>query len=223
MAGRSHWSASVELDPHSGSLTFDMACRVRAAERGWLGSSYIAIYSQRAVDDRHVIFADDETPNVGIDLAICDDSEACLAADAEGVTISPAEMWATGHHSMCVWAYRISRREAWRNANLERQLVSGLLVAQRGESSEYPFDQRRHGSCCLGRATPDLCRIDIVESRDFDAHVLFAKPVDNHLGRDLQMKLQAVRSGTIAKGLMLAGRLARCTAPAGRSNVSPCH
>ncbi len=109
MAGRSHWSASVDLDPHTGSLTFDMACRVRAAECGWLGSSYLAIYSQRAVDTRHAVFANDETPNLGIDLAICDGSEACLAADAEGVTISPAEMSATGHHTVR-WAYRISRR-----------------------------------------------------------------------------------------------------------------
>ena len=29
MAGKSHWSASVELDPDNGRVTFDVACRVR--------------------------------------------------------------------------------------------------------------------------------------------------------------------------------------------------
>jgi hypothetical protein len=39
MAGRSHWSLSVEADPSSRSLIFDVACRASVAPR-WLGSSY---------------------------------------------------------------------------------------------------------------------------------------------------------------------------------------
>lgn len=39
MAGKSHWSQSVELDADTVSLTFDVACRVQAQPQ-WLGSSY---------------------------------------------------------------------------------------------------------------------------------------------------------------------------------------
>jgi hypothetical protein len=40
MAGKSHWSASVELDPRARSLRFDVACRVREEDAGSLGSTY---------------------------------------------------------------------------------------------------------------------------------------------------------------------------------------
>lgn len=39
MAGKSHWSASIELDAIAQRLTFDVACRVRSAP-DWLGSAY---------------------------------------------------------------------------------------------------------------------------------------------------------------------------------------
>ena len=41
MAGRSHWSTSVECDPASGGLIFDCACRVQQPPQG-LGSCYRA-------------------------------------------------------------------------------------------------------------------------------------------------------------------------------------
>lgn len=41
MAGKSHWSASVEGDTTTASLVFDMACRV-ARRPYWLGSTYRA-------------------------------------------------------------------------------------------------------------------------------------------------------------------------------------
>ena len=41
MAGKSHWSQSVETDPATTSLTFDVACRVQR-QPPWLGSSYHA-------------------------------------------------------------------------------------------------------------------------------------------------------------------------------------
>lgn len=39
MAGKSHWSQSVEVDADTTSLTFDVACRVQAQPQ-WLGSRY---------------------------------------------------------------------------------------------------------------------------------------------------------------------------------------
>jgi hypothetical protein len=40
MAGGNHWSASVESDPASQRLTFDVACRVHGHMSGPLASSY---------------------------------------------------------------------------------------------------------------------------------------------------------------------------------------
>lgn len=42
MAGRSHWSASVETSPNSAKLVFDIACR-HTAQPAWLGSRYRVI------------------------------------------------------------------------------------------------------------------------------------------------------------------------------------
>ena len=40
MAGKSHWSASVEIDRETNSVLFDIACRVRDCTPGFLGSNY---------------------------------------------------------------------------------------------------------------------------------------------------------------------------------------
>jgi hypothetical protein len=39
MAGHSHWSGSVEIDPQTDSAAFDIACRLRG-RADWLGSRY---------------------------------------------------------------------------------------------------------------------------------------------------------------------------------------
>ncbi len=43
MAGRSHWSVSVEADGAARQLRFDVACRLPAGQRGLLSSSYDVI------------------------------------------------------------------------------------------------------------------------------------------------------------------------------------
>jgi len=67
MAGKSHWSVSVECDPATTSLVFDVACRVGRQPR-WLGTTYrvnspITIDSKDAdhvmICDRTVIFSAD--------------------------------------------------------------------------------------------------------------------------------------------------------------------
>ena len=40
MAGRSHWSASVEAGPRPAALVFDIACRHTQRPSAWLGSRY---------------------------------------------------------------------------------------------------------------------------------------------------------------------------------------
>ena len=51
MAGKSHWSISIELCVATGRLTFDVACRVRSVPE-FLGSTY-AILAPAGRDDMH--------------------------------------------------------------------------------------------------------------------------------------------------------------------------
>ncbi|MEX0679390.1 MAG: hypothetical protein WD063_20100 [Pirellulales bacterium] len=48
MAGKSHWSASAEIDPVVPCVRFDVACRVRDLRAGPLGSAY-----RRVLDGSH--------------------------------------------------------------------------------------------------------------------------------------------------------------------------
>jgi hypothetical protein len=48
MAGRSHWSASVEVEPDGSAAVFDVACRLRSTTPGWLGSIYTALQAGSA-------------------------------------------------------------------------------------------------------------------------------------------------------------------------------
>ena len=48
MAGRSHWSMSVEADAERGRLIFDVACRV-SEQPLWLGSSYDSLSAKTGV------------------------------------------------------------------------------------------------------------------------------------------------------------------------------
>ena len=50
MAGKSHWSASVEV--HGAELRFDVACRLRPHDLGLLGSTYVALGQTRLQDQR---------------------------------------------------------------------------------------------------------------------------------------------------------------------------
>lgn len=49
MAGTSHWSASIELDPRARRLTFDVACRLQLPP-GKLGSTYRGSLQHVAVE-----------------------------------------------------------------------------------------------------------------------------------------------------------------------------
>lgn len=69
MAGKSHWSQSVETDSTAMSLTFDVACRLHRQPL-WLGSSYRASYPLEAISSSRVrlIVA------AGVELALTGDA-----------------------------------------------------------------------------------------------------------------------------------------------------
>src|SRR5687767_14004155 len=53
MAGRSHWSMSVEPDTQGAGLVFDVACRVHAGESATLHSTYQFVDLKRCDDRNH--------------------------------------------------------------------------------------------------------------------------------------------------------------------------
>jgi hypothetical protein len=58
MAGRSHWSVSISLDPSRQGWLFDVACRVQQ-EPEWLGSSYRCESRPARYDSRSAAFVID--------------------------------------------------------------------------------------------------------------------------------------------------------------------
>jgi hypothetical protein len=54
MAGKSHWSSSVQLAPSGRHVQFDIACRVPAGQIGPLGSQYRILPSATPVDHQRI-------------------------------------------------------------------------------------------------------------------------------------------------------------------------
>ena len=71
MAGKSHWSASIELDPTGNCARFDIACRVRGAIKQVLASTYRAMPGVSALQERDgkVAFNTTLPANVSLELA----------------------------------------------------------------------------------------------------------------------------------------------------------
>ena len=103
MAGKSHWSASVELDPQTGRITFDVACRVRASEAGTLGSSYRTSEPVDATDTRRIVI------ECGGAQVICQSlGDACLHCDAQSANIVASASAETGPRTIR-WGYVLWR------------------------------------------------------------------------------------------------------------------
>lgn len=76
MAGKSHWSASVEVDPADACIRFDVACRQHLGAGGAPGSQYHAHGLIDAVDSMHVAVIE---PSQERPLALCVDNPAAPA------------------------------------------------------------------------------------------------------------------------------------------------
>jgi hypothetical protein len=90
MAGKSHWSASIELHAMVGLVVCDVACRVHGAARGPLGSCYRALGPLRALGAGRILV--DGPPGHGAALAVEIDvqSGGRLAIDGDVIRIEPA-------------------------------------------------------------------------------------------------------------------------------------
>ncbi len=66
LAGKSHWSAAVELFPEQSRLRWDVACRVAAGTQGRLGSSYLGKGRLQMLDSRIALFGEAQANASGL-------------------------------------------------------------------------------------------------------------------------------------------------------------
>lgn len=87
MAGKSHWSASIELDPAGNYARFDIACRVRGAVRPMLGSTYRAMPSVSVLKTRDGKIEFRATPQgkVSLELSLPEEPPRASCELVEGV------------------------------------------------------------------------------------------------------------------------------------------
>jgi hypothetical protein len=97
MAGKSHWSASVELDPSAGRLTFDVACRLRGPAKR-LGSMY------------HL--ASTDAPNPATIVAERESARLSIVAESR-LIVEPISVLATCPQTVR-WRYVVGTRRARR-------------------------------------------------------------------------------------------------------------
>lgn len=88
MAGKSHWSASIELDPTGNCARFDIACRVRGAIKPMLASTYRAMpgVSVLKTKDGKIEFRAMPQGNVSLELSSHDEPPRTSIELVEGKT-----------------------------------------------------------------------------------------------------------------------------------------
>lgn len=107
MAGKSHWSQSVESDPASLSLTFDVACRVHQPPL-WLGSSYRANCPLEALSASRVRLA--ITAGLALMLTVEAPDNSCpVRMEISGARVAIVADLGTLHVPCTLrWRYRVA-------------------------------------------------------------------------------------------------------------------
>jgi hypothetical protein len=109
MAGHSHWSMSVELDPAAARITFDVACRTRGRPLGQLGSRYKALHPWAERGPRRAICTPTATAPVHVGLEICTpfgDARVEATADVIHLIAVPP---ASDQPRTVRWGYTVTR------------------------------------------------------------------------------------------------------------------
>jgi hypothetical protein len=107
MAGKSHWSQSVETDSSAPSLAFDVACRVHRQPL-WLGSSYRANHPLEALSASTVRL----TVAAGVELTLTGEAldspfPARMEVNGNHVVIT-ADLGGLPFPSTVRWRYRVA-------------------------------------------------------------------------------------------------------------------
>jgi hypothetical protein len=107
MAGKSHWSQSVEADPTVPGLVFDLACRVQHQPL-WLGSSYRAAHPLEASSGASVRLV----VAAGVDLVLAGetlDGAAPVRLEVSGTHVAFTADWGRLPLPSTVrWRYRVA-------------------------------------------------------------------------------------------------------------------
>jgi hypothetical protein len=112
MAGHSHWSMSVELDPATARVTFDVACRARGGPLGHLGSRYKALHPSAEQGPRGAICIPTATASVRLGLEICaafGDARLDVKADVIHLIAAPPS---SDQPRTVRWGYAVRRDSA---------------------------------------------------------------------------------------------------------------
>ena len=108
MAGHSHWSMSVELDPAAARVTFDIACRARGGPLGHLGSRYQALHPLAEQGPRRAICIPTATAAMRLGIEICASiGDARLESQADAIHLI-AEPPASGQPRTVRWGYAVT-------------------------------------------------------------------------------------------------------------------
>ncbi len=111
MAGHSHWSASIELDPAAACVTFDVACRTR--QRGSLGSCYRTLLPLAELQARRAAFASGDALAPTLELELCEQiglARLELAGELTRIRAMPSSAIVAAQTIR--WGYKVSLRPA---------------------------------------------------------------------------------------------------------------
>jgi hypothetical protein len=109
MAGKNHWSMSVELDQAAARVTFDVACRTRGGAVGQLGSRYRALCPLAEPSSSRAIYVRRVAAPARLGFEICEHfGDAKLEARADIIdliAIPPS----SEQRQTVRWGYAVSR------------------------------------------------------------------------------------------------------------------
>lgn len=109
MAGKCHWSASVELDAERHQVRFELAARVRPPGSPWLGSTYQLAQGYRAVPvhgDRLELSASGAA-HPGIAIQSAESGTLVELSSQGGVLIAAREILVADAPATIRWSYRV--------------------------------------------------------------------------------------------------------------------
>jgi hypothetical protein len=111
MAGKSHWSASVELDPQAALARFSLACRTGGSDVwGPLSSRYEVLGSVQTADECRAIIRPAPPTSSGLRVDAQDHcgASARLVRSAASLTIEPHGVLPSDEPQTIQWHYAIA-------------------------------------------------------------------------------------------------------------------
>lgn len=109
MAGKCHWSASVELDVARHQVRFELAARVRPPGSPWLGSTYQLAegYRARPVEGGRLVVSASSHALSGIAIQAAEPDTLVELSSDGGVLVAAREILVADAAATIRWSYRV--------------------------------------------------------------------------------------------------------------------